>query len=330
MLKILYAGSPEDSALTLKSLLEKSKDLSNGFEIVGVLTNPPTAKGRHSELVPTPVAQVAAQWNNSTGSTIKIFEPEHLDSTCRQSVESTGAELLLCFAYGHIFGPKFMALFKFGGMNMHPSLLPKYRGCTPVNAAILAEDDVTGISIQTISPKCDEGDLFFQNKINLNKTETAQSLLTYCAQNCVEPIVESLKFISQNQKLPPLTKQTGDSSYCSMIKKEDGKINWANDVHKIDAQNRAYYPWPGTFTTFNGISLKIIKGKIFEGELKDSVTAENAKPGTVLEFNKQNGILIKCGSGIYCATELQLQAKKAMDYKSFMNGTRNFVGALLE
>ena len=128
MVRVLYAGSPLASARTLEILIERAGQ--NGFEIAGVLTNPPSARGRHKTLVPTEVQDTAEKYG------IPVFAPEHLDSAAREAVAAVKPDILVCFAYGHIFGPKFMELFKFGGINLHPSALPKYRGCTPVNAAI--------------------------------------------------------------------------------------------------------------------------------------------------------------------------------------------------
>ena len=136
-MKIIYAGSPEAAKITLEFLLEKQTEY--GFEIAGVLSNPPTAKGRHKTPTPTPVAAYALEKG------LPVFTPEHLDSAAREEIAPLGADLLVCFAYGHIFGPKFLALFPMGGINLHPSLLPKYRGCTPVQQAILEGDELLGI-----------------------------------------------------------------------------------------------------------------------------------------------------------------------------------------
>ena len=123
-MKIIYAGSPDAAKITLEALYENQKEF--GFEIAGVLSNPPTAKGRHKTPTPTPVAAYALEKG------LPVFTPEHLDSAAREQIAPLGADILVCFAYGHIFGPKFLALFPMGGVNLHPSFLPKYRGCTPV------------------------------------------------------------------------------------------------------------------------------------------------------------------------------------------------------
>ena len=192
-LRILYAGSPEPACETLKLLFENQNQY--GFEIAGVLSNPPSAKGRHKELIPTPVAAFA-QENN-----LPVFTPEHLDADAREQVSKINADLLVCFAYGHIFGPKFMALFKLGGINLHPSLLPKYRGCSPVPAAILNQDDQTAVTIQTISPKMDEGDILAQTIVDLNKTETSESLLHESAVTGAKLICGILKETAEKNRL---------------------------------------------------------------------------------------------------------------------------------
>src|SRR5574344_104640 len=277
MLRVLYAGSPGASAKTLKILLDKSALSGEGqngsacqYKIVGVLTNPPSAQGRHSELIPTDVEKCARDWNESHGYTesdenaIAVFTPEHLDSACRDAIAKVTPDIFVCFAYGHIFGPKFLSSFKLGGINLHPSLLPKYRGCTPVNAAILNCDKETGFSIQKIVLATDEGDILEQKKITLTGTETAESLLNYFAEEGGKSLVKILSSTAQNNELPSSTPQSGVSSYCNMIKKDDGKINWSDTAEKIDAEIRAYTPWPGCFTDAKGVQLRILKARAAE------------------------------------------------------------------
>lgn len=338
MLRVLYAGSPGASAKTLKILLDKSALSGEGqngsacqYKIVGVLTNPPSAQGRHSELIPTDVEKCARDWNESHGYTesdenaIAVFTPEHLDSACRDAIAKVTPDIFVCFAYGHIFGPKFLASFKLGGINLHPSLLPKYRGCTPVNQAILNGDRETGYSIQKIALATDEGDIIVQKKIPLDGTETAESLLHLSAEQGADSLHDVLCATAKSGALPPATPQSGEASYCDMIKKEDGKIDWNDSAKKIDARIRAYTPWPGCYTDCNGVQLRILKGGVDPTEHAQG----GQKPGTVISYEKSRGILIQCGEGVYIATELQLQAKKAMDYKSFMNGARDFIGTVL-
>ena len=218
MIKILYAGSPEAARITLEKLFDSQTTC--GFEIVGVLSNPPSAKGRHKDLIPTPVAAFATQKG------IPVFTPEHLDSAARDQIRPLGADLLVCFAYGHIFGPKFLEMFPLGGINLHPSLLPKYRGCTPVPAAILNRDSQTAVTIQTLGLKMDEGDILAQTIVELKGTETGESLLNYSAEEGARLITGLLSETSKNGNLPAGKAQSGEASYTGIITKEDGKINW--------------------------------------------------------------------------------------------------------
>ena len=321
MIRVLFAGSPEAAKKTLEILTNAQKE--NGFEIAGVLSNPPSAKGRHKDLIPTPVAAYA----ESCG--IPVLTPEHLDGAAREAVRPLNADFLVCFAYGHIFGPKFLELFPLGGINLHPSLLPKYRGCTPVPAAILNCDKQTAVTIQTLGLKMDEGDILAQTVVDLNGTETGESLLNYSAEEGAKLILEVIKKCVASGKLPEGKPQSGEASYTGIITKEDGRINWSDSAEQIEAKIRAYYPEPGCWCMENGAPLRILEARLFTGDASVTGGADGV-PGTVLAFSKPDGILIKTGEGILSVRKLQRQGKNAMDYKSFMNGARNFIGTVLE
>lgn len=318
MLKILYAGSPEPSALLLELLLNDTSLTESDCSIVGVLSNPPSAQGRHKELIPTPVDTIAEKKG------IPVFTPEHLDSELRSKIAPLGADLLVCFAYGHIFGPKFLAMFKYGGINLHPSLLPRYRGCTPVPAAILHRDIETGISVQKLALEMDAGDLLAQVKIPLAGTETAGSLLEESARTGAQMLSAILCGISVSGKFPDTAPQTGVPSYTELIQKEDGHIDWKKSAEEIDAQIRAYTPDPGCWTMSGTQMLRILEAHLVSGSSADAV------PGTVAAYDKKEGILFCTGSGLLAVTRLQWQTKKAMEYRDFMNGSRNFVSTVLQ
>lgn len=316
MIKIVFAGSPDAARITLEGLFEAQS--ACGFEIAGVLSNPPSAKGRHKDLIPTPVAAFAAEKG------IPVFTPEHLDGAAREAISPLGADLLVSFAYGHIFGPKFLALFPMGGINLHPSLLPKYRGCTPVPAAILNRDTETAVTVQSLSLKMDEGDILAQTHVDLKGTETTESLLNYSAEEGVRLICDLIKDTAAGGKLPAGTPQSGEASYTGIITKEDAKINWSEPASVIEAKIRAYYPEPGCWCMENGAPLRILEAKILEGQ------SGNEDAGKVLDFSKADGILVQTGNGLLAIRKLQRQGKNVMDYKSFMNGARNFLGTVLQ
>jgi len=317
MIKILFAGSPEAAKRTLEILTEAQKEY--GFEIAGVLSNPPSAKGRHKKLIPTPVVLFAQR------AGIPFFTPEHLDAAAREEIAPLGSDLLVSFAYGHIFGPKFLALFPMGGINLHPSLLPKYRGCTPVPAAILNRDNKTAVTIQTLSAKMDEGNILAQSVVELKGKETTESLLNYSAEIGAELICKVIKECQAKGRIPEGTPQQGEPSYTGILTKEDGRINWKESAAAIEAKIRAYYPDPGCWCLENGAPLKLLEADYLAQE-----GWEEEPCGKVLEFNKQKGILVKTGDGLLLVKKLQRQGKNAMDYKNFINGARNFIGTILE
>ena len=334
MLRVLFGGSPASSAKALELILKDSVMCLDDekYKVVGVLTNPPSAQGRHKDLIPTEVEHYASIWNQARQDNITILTPEHIKEHERELIAELKPDIFVCFAYGHILGPKFFSLFKFGGINLHPSLLPKYRGATPVNAAILNADAETGLTIQKMALGIDEGDILYQSTTGLTGSETTDLLLNQAALYGGTAITTILRQTAKNGELPPSFPQTGKASYCTMIKKEDGKINWNESAEKIDCKIRAYTPWPGCFTECNGVQLRILKGRAASKIASQDTSIPqdtNAVPGTVISYNKQRGILIQTGNGILIATELQWQSKKAMDYKSFMNGARNFIGTVL-
>lgn len=320
-MRIVYAGSPDVSAIPLTYLLEEGI-----HEVVAVLTNPPSMQGRSKNLVSTPVAQAAQDANagRSKDREITILTPGRLDASVRTVIESLNADILVCFAYGKIFGPKFLALFPRGGINLHPSLLPKYRGCAPVPSAILNRDSETGITIQHLAQEMDCGDILLQKKIPLTGRETAQSLLATAASIGGSLISEVLDQIEKGTVIS-VKQESQDACYCKIMCKNDGRLNWKESALDIDAKIRAFTPWPGAFTEVNGVVLRIHQAFVYEGIFP--IEGENLKEGTILGVDKAKGIVVKTGDGLLVLTNLQWQSKKAMNWKDFLNGSKDFIGS---
>ncbi len=319
-MRILYAGSPNISAVPLEYLLKEGK-----HEVVAVLTNPPSMQGRSKELVPTPVALTAMEENKkrSASAQIPILTPQKLDAPVRNYIQALGCDILVCFAYGKIFGPKFLALFPKGGINLHPSLLPKYRGCAPVPAAIINRDAETGITVQGLAQKMDCGDIFLQEKIPLEERETAKTLLDKVSSMGGFMISSVLTQIEEGKE-NPIKQQEDKACYCTLLCKSDGCIDWEQSALDIDARIRAFTPWPGAYTLVQGRVLKIHNAFVYEKETIPE--ASGVSNGTVLAVDKAKGILVKTGKGILVLTDLQWQSKKVMHWKDFLNGTENFIG----
>jgi len=317
MLDVLFAGSPECAVPSLEAVARSNR-------IVAVLTNPPARSGRSGTLVPTPVA-LAAERLIVAGiipQGTPILTPEKITQDVRDAIAATKPEIMACFAYGKIFGPKTLALFPLGAVNLHPSLLPRWRGCAPVPAAILARDRETGISIQKMALEMDAGDIIIQHKIALDGTETAESLLARAAREGAPLLVEALSRF-EHGPVPAVPQNGAEATYCAMLKKEDGEIDWNAAAADIDARIRAFHPWPGAFTSAGDSVLLVLEAAVFAGSAPETAVAP--QPGTVLGIDKKAGILVQTGNGILALERLQWRTKKPLDWKSFLNGSRDFM-----
>jgi methionyl-tRNA formyltransferase len=255
-----------------------------------------------------------------------VIKPESLKGEARELAAALRPDLLVSFAYGKIFGPRFLALFPRGGINIHPSLLPKYRGPTPIPQAILAGDRETGITIQRIAPEIDSGDILVQERTPLGGRETAAALGALMARKAAELLPSLLRALEAGS-LEARPQNHREASYCSLIAKEDGLIDWSGGVRGIDAKIRAYNPWPLSWTYHGKERLYILEAEpLGEGETGQSA---GSPPGLVLGIDKRRGILVQTGSGILALKVLQYQAKKALEWRAFLNGARNFMGACL-
>ncbi len=309
-MRIVFAGSPE---IALPSLVE----LSLNFDIAAVLTNPDKITGRGRKVQFNPVKAKALELG------LKVIQRETLDRIARDEIIKLNPDLLVAFAYGKIFGPLFLSLFPMGGVNVHPSLLPKYRGSSPILTAVLNGDNKTGITIQRINLEMDTGSVLKQKTIMLNGNETTESLSKLVSEESPELLVSCIK----NLESGIITERIQDeskASYCKKITKGDGLINWKESAVLIDRKIRAYFPWPKAYTFFNDKKLMILQGKPLDDSSQLPVV-----PGRVLGFDKSNGILIQTGNGVLSVQLLQLQSKKANNWKSFINGMQNFTGSVL-
>lgn len=318
MLAVLFAGSPECAVPSLEAV-------ARSHRIVAVLTNPPARSGRSGTPLPTAVA-IEAERLKAEGlipAETPILTPEKITQEVRDAIAATKPDIMACFAYGKIFGPKTLAIFPLGAVNLHPSLLPRWRGCAPVPAAILARDGETGISIQKMALEMDAGDIIISRKIPLDGTETAESLLARAAVEGAPLLAEAISRFERGP-VAATPQNSAEATFCSMLKKEDGEIDWNAAAVEIDARIRAFHPWPGAFTGAGGNVLLVLKAHVYgEGG------GQPAAPGTVLGIDKKEGILVQTGNGILVLERLQWRTKKPLDWKSFLNGSRDFTDMTL-
>lgn len=317
MIKVLYAGSPAASERTLEILLAKEAEC--GFKVAAVLTNPPKARSRHKQKIPTAVATLAREHS------LPVIEAEHLGVAAREEAAALGADILVSFAYGRIFGPKFLSIFPYGALNFHPSSLPAYRGPSPIPHTILNGEKRTSFCVQLISLKMDEGDIVAREDYALAERETSSSLLEVASKSGGRLLCSVLKTLSETGSLPPSHPQTGEASYTSFITKDDAKIDWRESADKVERTVRAYFESPLAWTLLRGELLNVIAGQA-EEERED---CSGGEAGEIVGVDKKRGILVKCGTGVFAIETLQKRGRKAMSFKDFVNGERELIGSVL-
>ncbi len=317
-MRIFFAGTPEYAVWPLQALAQN-------LTIIGVLTNPDKPVGRGKKLSPPPVKVKALELN------IPVFQPQKLDQNFRDTVRSLEPDLLVVAAYSKIFRESFITLFPEGGINIHPSILPKYRGPSPVQAAILNGDGETGVTVQGLALKMDSGDILAQERVPLKGDETAPELLHESFQIGARLVVEVVHGMERGAP-EGVAQNEEQASYCHLLKKQDGLINWTDGADRIARMIRAYLPWPRAHTLFGDLDLFLLEGGVLPGNRigdGDTQLKGEHEPGRVLGMDKEYGILIHTGRGILSVKRLQLKTKKVMDWRSFLNGVRDFIDTRL-
>ncbi|MCL2127322.1 MAG: methionyl-tRNA formyltransferase [Treponema sp.] len=315
-MRVLFAGSPAIAVPALEALAA----LGGECTVAGLLTCPDSPKGRSGRPGPTDCAEA---FRRLFPASVPALKPEKLDGAAREQAAALKPDLLVSFAYGKIFGPKFLALFPMGGINIHPSLLPKYRGPSPIPAVIMNREKETGITIQRLAEETDSGDILFQEKAPLGGRETAGGLSRTMAEWAAALLPSAIRGIAAGT-LSPRPQVRGEATYCSLISKSDGLIGWGMGAAEIDARIRAFDPWPLSWTLHGGLELFILKA-----EARENVNGARAQAGRVLGKDNDAGILIQTGEGALAVQRLQYRGKKALEWKDFLNGARNFIGARL-
>lgn len=307
--RVVFMGTPDFAVPSLRALLH-----AEDFEVVGVVTQPDRPAGRGNRLRQSPVKVVAMEHQ------VELFQPEKLrGEAVIAHLQNWQPDLHVVAAYGQILRPVVLDLPPYGSINVHASLLPRWRGAAPIQYAILAGDDTTGITIMQMDPGLDSGPILSQESIPIASDETGESLHDKLAAIAGPLLVDTLRgFISGAIK--PQTQDESLVTKAPSIKKEQGAIDWTKPADYIERQVRAYHPWPGTFTYWDGDLLKIFGGRVVAGKLK---------PGQVFCSHAEAPLVIGTGEGGFAPAQLQLAGRKAMDVSDFVNGFAQIDGVVL-
>ncbi len=305
-MKIVFMGTPDFAAGALEALIEA------GHEITAVVTQPDKAKGRSKELQFPPVKETALAHNIPVLQPIRIKRPEEIEV-----LKKYEADIYVVAAFGQILSQEILDMPKYGCLNIHASLLPKYRGASPIQSVILDGEEETGITIMQMDAGIDTGDMLLKKSIAIDAEDTYETLHDKLKVLGGEAIVEALELLETGALVPE--KQDHDkSSHVKMITKEMGNIDFSKSAKEVDCLVRGLNPWPSAFTFYKGKQMKI--WKVFVEE-----TAVSEEPGKVIQVTK-NEIKVACGSGVIAICELQLEGKKRMTAHDFLLGVKVQVG----
>ena len=279
------------------------------LNIVSVITAPDKPKGRKNLLTPSPVKIWAKNANLSVLEPIKIRDNEWIDK-----IKELNPDLIILCAYGQIIPKEILDIPKYKALNIHPSLLPKYRGASPIHTAILNNDKETGVTLMLMDEQMDHGDIVAQKKIqisNINYKELENKL--------IDLSVKLLKKLPDyiNGKIKPQPQDHEKAVFCKLIEKEDGKIDWDNTAEEIERKIRAYHIWPTVYTD---------KFKILQAEVLNE--SRNKKISEVFTENKE--LMVQTKKGILILKQVQPQGKKPMSGKDYLNGHPDVVNSVLK
>jgi methionyl-tRNA formyltransferase len=290
--------------------------LEGNDPVVGVVTQPDQPAGRGMPVHAPPVKVLAQARGVPVFQPAKLRVPGILDD-----LKAWNPDLIVVAAYGKMLPSNLLALPSYGCINVHASLLPKYRGAAPIQWAIVTGEDKTGVTIMKISERMDAGDILLQKSISIAPDETGGSLHNKLATLGADTLRESLVLLKQGE-LVAEPQEESQATYAPLIKKEDGRIDWRQDAASIERRIRAFHPWPSAFTFLGGKLLKIFSAQI------STHAPLLATPGTVAEVSSTN-LLVVTGAGLLALREVQLEGKKRLPIAEFLKGYHLPQGALL-
>jgi methionyl-tRNA formyltransferase len=304
--RIVFMGSPEFALPSLQALADH-------YQVTGVVTQPDRQAGRGRKLTPPPVKSLAE------GLGLSVIQPRSLkDQSVIATLSAWQPDLIVVAAFGQILREEVLNLPRFGSLNVHASLLPRWRGAAPIQAAILHGDEYSGVTIMKMDEGIDTGPLLSQRKVPIHPEDTSGSLSVKLARLGADLLIETLPGYF-NEDLVPQS-QEGEHTYASMLKKRDGMLDFDQTAVVLERKIRAYNPWPGTFMNWQNGQLKIIKAKVLEaGSRADE---PEVKPGMRTTFQEHPAIFTS--DGLLVLEEVQPAGKKPMPGPVFLRGARDW------
>lgn len=310
-MNIVFMGTPDFAVESLKKIYE------SGHNILAVVSQPDRPSGRNMKLMPTPVKEYAESKN------IKVYQPEKIrkDEELYETLKSLKPDVIVVVAFGQILPQKILDIPKYGSVNVHGSLLPKYRGAAPIQWAIISGEKVTGITTMYMDAGMDTGDMIQKAEVKIEDDDNFGTLYEKMKVKGGELIVQTLEKIADG--VAPRVKQPDDFTLAPMIEKTLGNIDWNNNSEDIRNLVRGLNPIPGAYTNIEGQKMKIWRVEFSNMEKTDEML-----PGMVIKADKKEGLLISTKDGILDIAEIQLPNSKRMFAKEYLNGHDITVNAI--
>lgn len=286
-IKIIFLGSSEFAVPALTALVRA------GYRLAAVITPPDKPAGRRQELAVPPVKQAAQRRN------LPVWQPKKISDT-EARLAALKPDILVVAAYGQIIPPRILTIPRRGCLNIHPSRLPRYRGASPIQAAILNGDKKTAVTLMLMDEQLDHGPIISQQTVDISPQDTGQSLTVKLARQAAHLLIETLPQYLDG-KIKPVSQDDAQATHTKPLSRADGRINWRKSAEEIARQVRAFYPWPGTWTEIDGKRMKIIKAKA---------------------VSKAGETTLPTGKGFLRLDEVQPAGKRIMSGENFFRGRR--------
>lgn len=310
-MKVVYMGTPDFAVPPLRALVKA------GYEVVGVVTQPDKPKGRSKTLLPPPVKEEALKYNIPVYQPLKVREPEFMET-----LKNLAPDVIVVAAFGQIIPKAILDLPEFGCLNIHASLLPKYRGAAPIQQAVINGDKEAGVTIMKMGTGLDTGDMISRASVLLAEDETGGSLFDRLSELGAELLVKTLPSVFDGTAVYEPQPEESPTPYAGMITKQMGLLDFQKDAETLERLIRGLNPWPSAHTYLNGKTLKIWKAAV------ENSGSEPENPGTIIKADK-DGIHVVCGQDILILQEVQLEGKKRMDAAAFLRGCHVESGTML-
>jgi methionyl-tRNA formyltransferase len=315
--RVVFMGTPQFAVPTLQGLVETYAPGSRPGEVVGVVTQPDRPSGRGRKLQPSPVKRLAEAHGIPVLTPTSLRKPES-----QAALRDLSPDVVIVAAFGQILPPAVLELPPFGCLNVHASLLPRWRGAAPIAAAILAGDEETGVTIMKMDPGLDTGPILRQRATPIGEEDTRESLGQRLAGLGAELLLETLPDWLAG-RIRPQAQDEAKATLAPKLEKEQGRIDWRESAQAIGRRVCAFYRWPGAFTTWQGDLLKILRA----AARPSSGEAASEAPGSVIETAE--GPAVVAGVGLLQLYEVQPAGKRPMPADAFARGARDFIGARL-